>query len=165
MYKVIGKKKLEYFEFLTLLSDVEESMSSRPLTYQSNDEVTAITPNKFLKCDTGRHLIFGSNHSFPSNREDLAQSLEANDEILDGFRNKFYDEYLLSLREYGRELYQDSWENSISPGDIVLIGSEASIRPHWSLARVLELLPCADGKVRTVKEMKPDRSEGIFTSS
>ena len=79
------------------------------------------------------------------------------------FRSRYYDEYLLSLREYGRDLYDGNWENSIKVGDVVLIGSEVKIRPHWSLARVVELLPGQDGKVRTVKLKKPDRSEGIYT--
>ena len=163
LYKSIGKKKLEYFEFITLLSDIQESMNSRPLTYQSNDEITAVTPNCFLKCDVGKHLIFGPNNSFPSSRGDLIKSLEARDEILDSFRNRFYDEYLLGLREHGRDLYDGVWENYIAPGDIVLIGSENRIRPHWSLARVLDLLPGEDGKVRSVRLIKPDRSEGIYT--
>ena len=31
----------------------------------------------------------------------------------------YYEEYFLSLREYGRDLYDNKWENTISPGDIV----------------------------------------------
>jgi len=68
---------------------------------------------------------------------------------------------LLSLRESSRDLYQDDWVNRIAQGDIVLISSPKS-RPLWKMGRVVELLPGSDGIVRTVKIVRPDRSEGVY---
>ena len=57
LYKTIGKNKVDYFNLLTTLSDIQNVINSRPLTYRSRDnELDILTPNHFLS--------FGNN--FPS---------------------------------------------------------------------------------------------------
>ena len=60
--KTVGRKRLEYFTFLTVLTDVCNAVNSRPLTHRDNDDLSynVITPNSFLKVDMGRSVLFGS---------------------------------------------------------------------------------------------------------
>ena len=46
----MDRKYVEYFEFLTLLSDVQNAINSRPLTYRGSEDagLDIITPNTFL---------------------------------------------------------------------------------------------------------------------
>ena len=167
LFKVVGKKRLEYFQFLSLVSDIENVMNNRPLTYRDSDpDFEPITPNKFLKLDTSRDFIIdnvaGSDLQIPR-RKELISSLEKRQEMLDTFRESFYNEYLLALRETSRDSYQGHWENRIKIGDIVLINVPNKPRPFWPMGRVLELLTGSDGKVRSVRLKRDDSSEGIHS--
>ena len=77
---------------------------------------------------------------------------------MDNFKEIWFNEYLLSLRDSYRDLHDDKFENQVKVGDIVLLKNMqpdvVKKRQHWSLARVLELMYSSDGKVRTVKLIK-----------
>ena len=49
-YITIGRSKIEYFELLTLLSDIQNAINTRPLTYRcsSDSDLQVITPNCFF---------------------------------------------------------------------------------------------------------------------
>ena len=50
LFKLVGRKSVEYFEFLTLLSDVQNTINSRPFTYRCSGDggLDIITPNAFF---------------------------------------------------------------------------------------------------------------------
>ena len=62
IYKSVGRKKLEYFQFCSLLSDVQNAVISRPLTYRDSEpnNLEVVTPNSFLKVGLSRELNFDS---------------------------------------------------------------------------------------------------------
>ena len=165
MYKAVGRKKLQYFELLTLLSDIQNSINSRPLTYL-NDNFDSITPNSFLKIETGGNVLLdglaGSELQVP-NRASLTRALEKRAELFDAFHQQWVDLYLLSLRETSRDLFQEEWHNRIAEGDIVLVSSPNKPRHLWQMGKVTELLPGKDNVVRTVRVMRPGQSEGIYS--
>lgn len=167
LHKVLGRKHVEYFEMLTLLSDVQNAINSRPLCYHDNDDqnYTIITPNTFLKFETGRSMVLGSAASevTHANSKQLIDAMLRREAMYDNFRELWFHEYLTSLREIGRDLYQTDWINSVKTGDIVLIFNPTKPRTDWNLGRVTELLPGNDGKVRTVKVMRSDRSEAVYS--
>ena len=74
-------------------------------------------------------LSFGS--SPEDARDNLLRSLEASAEKFEEFRTRWYQEYLISLRETGRDLYQTDWNNLIKVDDVVLIKSPVKDRPYW----------------------------------
>lgn len=168
LHKSIGRSKIEYFSFLTIISDVQEEINSRPLTYRdTNDPLQEIiTPNSFLKIGISRNLTFGAKASedlvVPS-RSDLINTLEVREETLDRFRNLWYEEYLLSLRENHRKLYQPLWEDRVKEGDIVLISSENKPRPMWCMGRIVKLFTGSDGKTRSAEVLRPDRTCGTYS--
>ena len=164
IYKTTGRKHYNYFEYVTLLSDVENCINSRPLTYLNEDTLDVVTPNSFLKCTTGRSLIFNnsSEEVSPPGQSDVIGVLQKREDMLQRFKDSWYDEYLLSLREASRDLYQPTWENKIAVGDIVLVSSNKT-RNQWHMGRVTEILHGADEKTRCVRVVRPDRSEGVHS--
>ena len=59
LYKTLGRARLSYFELLTVISDVQSAINSRPLTYRSSEgDLEAITPSSFLKFHVNLHLLF-----------------------------------------------------------------------------------------------------------
>ena len=167
IYKSVGRKRLEYFQFISLLSDITNAINNRPLTYRENDiNFEPLCPNSFLKLDHAKDFfvdnVAGSELQLP-NRKDLVRALDRRDELFSNFKEAWYADYLLSLREASRDLYQDKWEEKVKEGDIVLVEAPNKSRPWWNLGRVAELLPGKDGKTRTVRIARPDRSEGVHS--
>ena len=46
--KVLGNAKLNFEELTTVLTEIESTINSRPLTYQYDDMVEALTPSHLL---------------------------------------------------------------------------------------------------------------------
>ena len=156
LYKVIGRSELTYFELLTSLSNIQLAINSRPLTYRpSSDSLEFITPNSFLKLYGNSSLTLRGNDNDvridDQSQPLLEKTLELQEEIIENFKKLWYESYLLSLREHIRNLYQNSWENRIKVGDIVLIKAINKPRPFWMMGKVLELVIGFDGKIRSFK--------------
>ena len=162
LYKSIGRSKLSYFELLTVLTDVQNAVNSRPLTYRSSEnDLETITPNCFLKADPNCNVILRLNEApiwecDPVTRDTLVGSLSTRDELLAYFKEQWYVSYLLSLRETCRDLHQVNWNDKIAIDDIVLVKLLNKSRPYWVLGRVLELIEGHDGKVRSVRLKRGD---------
>ena len=160
LYKAMGRSVPEYFEFTTLLSDIENVVNNRPLTYvASNEGDLPLTPNSFLKPHAKTSLVISPNDdpddpgwevSEQSTRDRLISCFEGLGKRLEDFRARWYREYLLGLREFSQNLYQSHWEDRIQVGDVVIIESPIKPRPFWQLGRVLQLVHGGDGRVRTV---------------
>lgn len=78
--------------------------------------------------------------------------------LLSDFWNGWQTEYLLELRDSHRYGGKTSDHNSVRPGDVVLVHDTAP-RGFWKLARILELISGADGRVRgaILKVASPDK--------
>ena len=155
IYKCIGRKRLDYFEFSSLLADIQNSVNSRPLTYNDeSSELDYITPNNLLKVFPSPTIDFGnlseSDLKIPS-RKAIVSTLSKRQEIFETFRDMWYEYYLLSLREHSQDQFEEKWVNKIEVGDVVLISSPTKSRNMWNMGRITQLLPGKDGKVRTVK--------------
>ena len=163
LYKTIGRNIVDYFSFLTSLSDIQQVINSRPLTYNSQKEdVNIITPNDLLYPGHSYNSIFITNFNFPDIdvddvKQNIVDSVEFRDILYDKFRNLFMDSYLLDLRD--RHINSYTPENiKQSPflriGSIVLMKTPLKARPFWSFAKIIEFLPSSDGLVRSVKILK-----------
>ncbi|GFV47976.1 DUF5641 domain-containing protein [Trichonephila clavipes] len=67
--------------------------------------------------------------------------------IQNDLRKRFRVEYLGQLRET-RNI---KGENTLSEGDIVLVGDDHTKRLHWNLGKILKLYPGKDKKVRVAQ--------------
>ena len=170
LYKSIGRSKLNYFELLTLISDIQSSVNSRPLTYRCSDdkELEIITPNSFLRPNINTGIIVNtrqenSDNLDPPSRLELVKSLENREELINKFKSSWYDEYLLSLREVSKDLHQSSFQNRIKIHDVVLIRNPAKPRPYWYLGRVIDLIVGEDGIIRSVKLKRGDGADVLHS--
>ena len=161
--KAIGRQKLDYFRLKTVLSDIQSAVNQRPLTYRCAEDfgLEVISPNDFLNPYLDNSLLIKNPKGLLSNtkaRKVLIESLETRDNLLENFKQIWYNEYLLSLRDSFKDLHNDKFINQVKVGDIVLLKNiqpdVIKKRQHWSLARILELIHGSDGKVRSVKLLK-----------
>ncbi|KAL7633029.1 UNVERIFIED_CONTAM: hypothetical protein RMT77_016605 [Armadillidium vulgare] len=169
LFKTIGRSSLNYFDFLTILSDIADAINSRPLTYTTSaNEVVPLTPNDFLKPLAKTAMALpgaGSENQFwdsSSAQKELMKSLKYSSEKFEEFRTRWYSEYILSLRETSRDLYQTKWDNLIKKDDVILIKSPVKDRPYWQMGVVHELLYGDDQKVRSVYVRTPGGQVNLY---
>ena len=161
LYKTVGRAKLDYFELLTQLMEIQNMVNCRPITYVHSgiDDIEPLTPNKILKLHTNPRLqlVDCSEDADPlwtSTTDDAHQqinnALHEQQKLQDHYKSMWYSDYLLGLRETTRDIFQTDWENKIAVGDIVLINTKNRPRIFWLMGRVLQLLHGDDGRVRQV---------------
>ena len=101
--------------------------------------------------------------SDPPSRLNVVKSIEARDAMLTRFRELWYQNYLLSLREQCKDLHEVNFNNRINVDDVVLVKNPAKSRPFWLLGRVLELIVGDDKKIRSVKVKRGDGSVQVHS--
>ncbi|GFU39598.1 integrase catalytic domain-containing protein [Trichonephila clavipes] len=145
--RVLGETILTFEELITLLTQIEGLLNSRPLSYVNDSDIECIstlTPSHFLTGDVllsvPEELPSTSNHR---DRWELLQNIKR------GFWKKWSSEFISSLQP--RKQWQDAQPN-LKEDDIVLIKEEGP-PGTWPMARVLQVHPGNDGLVRvaTVK--------------
>lgn len=152
--KVIGRAKLDYDELLTVMTEVEMIINSRPLSYVTPDDLEEpLTPAHFL---TGKRTM-----SLPDSiccEQDwdddiqvtvpqLSKRMRHLNSVLNHFWRRWRGEYLLELRESHRYSSSDTHATTICVGDIVLVHDDAP-RALWKLAKVEEVVTGRDGHNR-----------------
>ncbi len=140
----------------TFLCEVEAILNSRPLTPVSSSphDLEALTPSHFLLgVPNNAHEIVESRESDLCSRKRWRQSQV----LLDHFWRRWRREYLPSLT------ISQKWteENpSLKVDDVVLLSDSNEPRGQWPLARVVEVCPGPDGRVRVVKVLTKN---GVLT--
>jgi hypothetical protein len=151
--KVVGKAKLSQEELLTLITEVEMIVNSRPLSY--------ITPDDLEEPLTPSHLLIGRRvNNLPDSlcyTDDhinvtpqlLTKRMAYLNRTLDQFWNRWRREYLLELREAHR-VYKNysSTRDWVCIGDIVVIHEDDKRRCLWKIGRVEELITGRDEQIR-----------------
>ncbi len=143
-----------YDELLTVVTEVESVLNSRPLTYVScNDMEEPLTPAHFL---TGRRIRTLPDGPHPQEStdddarvtsEDLSRRINHLNGLMNQFWKRWKSEYLLELRDHHRYNTGKSDAEPVSKGDVVLVHDDKP-RGFWRLARVLETVAGRDGRIR-----------------
>ena len=145
--RVIGDNILSYEEFLTLVTQIESVLNSRPLCPLSSDpnDVEALTPAHFI---IGSSLVALPEPNYtetPMNRLNRWQLLQR---LTQQFWKQWSSVYLSNL------MHRPKWCNGnveIKEGDLILVkNSEISGFLKWNLARVVKIHPGKDDIVRVV---------------
>ena len=131
LYKTVGRQKLSFYQMVTVLSSIARALNDRPLTYRYSDvnELNPLTPNCFLKLHHNKSLIFKESQ-IPNPPEGLPDHSKLNEsltkqfEIYEQFKTLWKEDYLLSLRELSRTLYQTNFVNRVKVGDVLLLKDE-----------------------------------------
>ena len=147
LVRVIGHQILTYEELLTLVSQVEAMLNSRPLHPVSSDpnDLTALTPGHFLTFAPLIALPEPDLEDVPVNRLTRWQLVQS---FVKCIWSRWSAEYLHTLHQ--RSKWSAEKPNSIEVGSLVLIKNEVIPPLQWRLARVLLLHPGQDGIVRVV---------------
>lgn len=139
----IGIHKLTPEELMTLLTQVEATLNSRPLCALSNDpsDLEALTPSHFLTMEPATSLPDPCLESVPFTK---LQRWRLITDIHRHFWTRWKNEYLSTHQVRSKWL-----ENGkrLNVGDLVLI-RQASHPLQWPLGRISAIHPGSDGVVR-----------------
>ena len=153
---IVKERLVTDFQLMTLLTEVETIINSRPLTETSDDinDLEALTPNHFLLGRANRHLPMGvfTDHDLCSRKRWRQVQL-----LADHFWKRFRKEYLPSLT---KRVKWNSEQRNSEIGDLVLLADSNAPRGQWKMARIIKVFPGEDGVVR-VAEIKTEA--GILT--
>ena len=174
--KVVGRRTLEYSQFLTLIKDAENVINNRPLLYESTNETNPLTPNLLLgKFHNSATLILGGESLEPDRGLDdydpdptaLGDSIKRREALIGKFSYMWGEEYLLSLRERPSppNVGSSAQTNMPAPGDVLLHKHPFRGRPYWSMVRVVEALPGKDGLIRCLRVAHPGGRESVVALS
>lgn len=143
--RTIGEQKLTYEQFMTLLTEVEACLNSRPLCALTEDidDLDYLTPGHFLVNGPLLSLPHGETNSQLNirNRWKLVEQMHLH------IWKRWSSEYLHHMQI--RSKWQKPSKN-LTKGDVVLV-KDVNLPPgKWLLGRVEDLHPGPDGYVRVV---------------
>jgi hypothetical protein len=156
--KMISTAKLSYEEMLTILTETEMIINSRPLSYISSEDLEEpLTPSHLI---VGRRLLSLPDDLLQDNLEEnynttpaiLTKRMRFLHHTIERFWQRWKKEYLVELRT-AHSTNKKSLRNSgnISEGDIVVVHDDNQRRGFWKLGVVEELFQGRDGLVRGAK--------------
>ena len=149
--KVLGRATLNFEQLRTLMVEIESVINARPITYVYDDTNSIsypLTPSDLIY---GRRVTLTPNsahHEIISTHQSLTRRARHHKNLLQQVTKQWRQEYLTGLREQSNARNKGNAVQEISVGDIVLLKNDSTNRIHWKIARVEELIPGADGKVR-----------------
>ena len=140
--KTLGKACLTYEELLTVLTEVECRLNSRPLIYLYPDDLEErLTPSHLI---SGRRLLSlpdatrsGTDNS--STHETVTRRARYLQKLMNHLWNRWRREYIPALRESHR-LKLDSAGQTAQIGDIVSVDDESLPQTKWSMEVFHELI-------------------------
>ena len=163
--KVLGNARIGFDELTSVLSEVECTLNSRPITYQYEVLEEALTPP---------HLLFGYRLSPIAENIDVSLIDDFNDNdsltnrfkylsrIMSHFWKRWKHEYLVDLREFHRQK-SNTAKCNISVGDVVLFQDEGKKRGLWKMGLIENLFTGQDGIVRgaAVRKSRNGKNETL----
>ncbi len=133
--KILGNARLTFEELTTVLTEVEGSLNSRPLTYVYSElsDGEPLTPS---------HLVIGRRIATLPDPEELSESEDDCkavarrqrylSQLLQHFWKRWNREYLADLREFHRNTTNNTGKK-VEVGEIVLVEGEDLPRSQWKI--------------------------------
>jgi hypothetical protein len=144
--KVLGNAMLSFQELVTILTNVEAQINSRPLTDISADknDPTPLTPGHFL---IGRNMMIVPNIPKVIQNTTLGKRWYYRQRLEKQFWTRWYKEYIAELNQFKK---WTSVNANARVGDIVLIVEDNVKKQYWLLGRIEEVHLGRDNLVRSV---------------
>ncbi|XP_058448664.1 uncharacterized protein LOC131428635 [Malaya genurostris] len=154
--RVIGTACLTQEAFVTVLTQVESCLNSRPVTPISTDpnDMQVLTPGHFL---IGRALNALPEPDYTLIPENRLRMWERIQRCTQHFWQRWHHEYLTSLQ---KRYKWSKFTRNLAIGSIVLLQEESLPVLKWSIGRVLDVHPDESGIVRVASVRLPS---GIVT--
>ncbi|XP_055714720.1 uncharacterized protein LOC129808834 [Phlebotomus papatasi] len=145
--RVAGDVVFNFEEFNTLLSQVEATLNSRPLTQLSDDptDPQPLTPGHFLTMAPLNQLPDPDVTHLKINTLSRWQLCQ---KVYQDFVKRWKREYLHTLQQ---QLKWTETKKNFKEGDIVQLSEESLGDLKWTMGRVVDVYRVNDGCVRTVK--------------
>ena len=167
--KGIGRKLLSWDKLLTMVTEVEAIVNTRPLTYVYSDFLSGftLTPAHFLTGNLDTVIPFNLDDCEDvefQQRKDSAQDLteywRKSQKQLNQFWEAWRQNYLLALREslpLSHKKQQSQISRQPKIGEIVLVKEDSLPRRAWKLALIKEYILSKDGEIRSVIIQLPNK--------
>jgi hypothetical protein len=156
---VLGQRIVHEDTLSTALCEIESAINSRPLTYVGNDTgYSPLTPNHFLHhvpTSVSQPNVPHETHSL--SRKRWLQSQLISHQLWQRWRREYLPTITLANKWHRHT-------RNLSVGDVVLLVDRTAPRGCWPLARVVEVYPSRDSRVRSVK-VKTKNGEVIRPAS
>ncbi|XP_064479096.1 uncharacterized protein LOC135392310 [Ornithodoros turicata] len=159
--KTLGRSSLTFEQLTTILTEIEATINSRPLTYLSDDprDLSPLCPSHFL---VGRRLTLLPEHPQTScttdeTRSSLIEKADLRRVMLASFWRRWTRDYICELPSAHRFQCRDIVPYKV--GELVLLSSKPQGRAVWPLARISEVQPGRDGVIRAFWVVLPNGSE------
>ena len=153
--RVMSDVKLTFEEMSTVLAQIEACLNSRPLAPlpAEEDALEPLTPGHFL---VGKALESLPDPSASFQSLSLLRRWHLCQNLTQHFWNRWSQEYLASLRKLTKWQFPS---RDLQVGDVVVLREDGLVPTKWQLARVEEVHPGRDGKVRVATIKTP---RGIY---
>ena len=141
--KTLGSARLTYEELVTVLTEIEGVLNSRPLTYVYDHELEELlTPSHLM---LGRRLLSNDpvtqrDEQSRSSFADITKRFKHLKMLLDHFSSRWQREYLTELRQFHQYAANDRTRlqkelATVKGGDVVIVIEENRPRGTWKLGR------------------------------
>ena len=147
LYAMLNNQTVTDFQLLTIFTEVESIVNSRPLTPTSDDvnDYSALTPNHFLLGRSNKNLPISDNFETNITSRKRWRQVQS---LTNHFWTRWQKEYLptLTIRpKWNKE------QRNMQVGDLVQIIDNNIPRGMWNLARVNKVYEGDDNRVRVVE--------------
>ena len=144
--RVTNNVKFTFEELITILSQIEACLNSRPLVLITCDDdgIEALTPGHFL---IGRPIEALPDVSSPDDSISTLRRWHLCQGVIRHFWTRWSNEYLNSLRRFAKWNHPSK---NVKEGDIVVIQEDNMVPTRWPLARVEKVYYGNDGLARVV---------------
>ncbi|KAL0892289.1 hypothetical protein ABMA27_015463 [Loxostege sticticalis] len=153
--RVVGESVMTYEELNTVLVQIEGILNSRPLTAlptTDNNEMPYLTPGHFL---TGAPLTSYPEKDCINEPISRVKFWDQCNRMVQLFWKQWHKQYLVQLQNRPKWRYAC---NNIKVGTLVIVKDDNVTPLRWPMARVVEVFPGADGKVRALSINTPKGS-------
>ncbi|KAK0402161.1 hypothetical protein QR680_016179 [Steinernema hermaphroditum] len=172
--KAVGRRILNLDDFTTVMIEIEGTLNSRPLAYQSTDidDFESIRPIDFVQrsvmltpnmetiasdTDEDDYRPAHERNRFQS-RNQAFDALRKSTNIVEQFWKKWSELYLINLRDYYALRQGKTTNREPEQGEIVLLIEDELPRNAWMLGLIEAVIRGKDDSVREVKLRLPSGS-------
>ncbi|GFW60813.1 uncharacterized protein TNCV_2672341 [Trichonephila clavipes] len=144
--RAVGNLNMTLEEFLTIITQIEGILNSRPITPLSEDfdDLEVLTPGHFL---IGRPITSISEPNLLDKTENTLSRWQKLTKIVQHIWTKWSRDYLNNLQQRNKWQFH---KDNVKLNTMVLIKDNLPVN-KWSLGRITKLVPGTDGKVRVVE--------------
>ncbi|GFV79151.1 integrase catalytic domain-containing protein [Trichonephila clavipes] len=145
--RAVGNLKMTLEEFLTIITQIEGILNSRPITPLSEDidDLEVLTPGHFL---IGRPITSISEPNLLDKTENTLSRWQKLTKIVQHIWTKWSRDYLNNLQQRNKWQFH---KDNVKLNTMVLIKDDNLPVNKWSLGRLTKLVPGTDGMVRVVE--------------